>query len=43
MKNVINYDFENDTEDILIQKALNKDELYVCVADQEYIIYVLYT
>lgn len=41
MKNVINYDFEKDTEDILIQKALNKDELYVCVADQEYIIYVI--
>lgn len=35
------YDFENDTEDILIQKALNKDELYVCVADQEYVIYVI--
>lgn len=35
------YDFENDTEDILIQKALNKNELYVCVADQEYVIYVI--
>lgn len=35
------YDIENDTEDILIQKALNKNELYVCVADPEYIIYVI--
>ena len=35
------YDFENDTEDILIQKALNKNELYVCIADQEFVIYVI--
>lgn len=35
------YDFENDTEDVLIQKALNKNELYVCVADQEFVIYVI--
>lgn len=35
------YDFENDTEDILIQKALNKGQLYVCVADQAYVIYVI--
>ena len=35
------YDFENDTGEVLIQKALNKNELYVCVADQEYVIYVI--
>ena len=38
---MLKYDIENDSEKELIRKALNNEQLYVCIADKDYIIYVI--
>lgn len=37
----LKYDLEFDDEDTLISKAVENEELYVCIADQEYVMYVI--
>jgi hypothetical protein len=39
-KSMLEYDL-NDSEEELIRKALHNEQLYVCVADKDYIIYVI--
>lgn len=35
------YDVKNDSEEELIKKALHNEHLYVCIADKDYVMYVI--